>query len=304
MNDDSQRQWLRAHQLAELERWPEAFRSCRAAIAADLEADEPHGLMAVILLESGYPDKAAVEAREACRLKPENPEHHRALALSYAHLARFKEAEEEAEESLRLDPEESLSHAVLARIHGINERWPECEAACRRGLDLDPDHDGLLILLAHALEQQRRGDEAKLAIEAALRLDPESPAAQRLMGQRLMQQGLMREAHGALQESMRQDPGQDPWWYEQAIKGRSFWYRPFLRLTLFMARLPRSWALALVVGLWAGHLWIARITEEHPGFRPYGYAISAVYVLFVIYTWVADPIAQALLRRRGGRHDR
>jgi tetratricopeptide (TPR) repeat protein len=299
MNDQCWTLWMRGCQLAEMDRWSDAFRMCRQAIVADVEAADPHGLMALILLENGYAEKAIVEALEACRLEPGGSENHRLLAMSYAYCRSFEEAHEELALALELDPHEPANYVWKARILAIEESWKACEESCREGLVLDPDHEQLLVVLSHALGQQGRSEESREVIERALHLDPESAAGQRLLGQALIGQGQVEEAGLAFRESLRQDPDQDDWWYDQALKGAKWWYRPFLRFTLTMARLPRLVALTLVVGLWAGHLWLSRFSEDHPGFRPYGTALSVAYIVFVLYTWLADPMANFILRRQG-----
>lgn len=299
MNEQSFALWIRADQLADMERWPEAFETCRQAIVADVEAANPHGLMAYILLKNGYADKAMIEAREACRLDPLVSENHRLLALSYAYCKQDALATEELAIALELDPEDLANYSAQARVLALREDWAACEASCRAGLEIDPDSESLLIMLAYALVQLGRPEESRLVVERALHLDPESPEAQRLLGQTLIRQGNIEEAGRAFRESLRQDPEQGDWWHIQALKASKWWYRPFLRMSFFMASLPRMVLLALIVGLWAGHLWVSRYSEDHPSFRPYGLALSAVYISFVLYTWFANPIANFLLRRQG-----
>lgn len=298
MNEDSVRNLQRAEQLAEWERWPEAFRSCRQAIAADVESAPAHALMAVILLENGYSEKALIEAFEACRLDPEDSRNHRILSLSLAAERRFDEAHEEIGVALQLEPLDVYAYHCLAHIHALREQWADCERACRTGLALDADEENLLVLLAHSLKHQQRNDEAEAIIREALRLDPESPAAQELLGQSMMRRGQFQDAQQAFRESLRQDPDQDPFWHQQSLKSQSLWYRPFLRLTLFMSQLPSTVALGLIVGLWLLNLWIVEWTADHPEYQTLGTAITTVYLIFVLYTWLADPIASVLLKRR------
>jgi tetratricopeptide (TPR) repeat protein len=303
MNEQCLTLWMRARQLAEMERWREAFEYCRQSIVADVEAATPHGLMAEILLKNGYSEKAVIEAREACRLDPEESEYHRFLALAYAYCQQSALAHEELAIALELNPQETSNYGTQARVFALEESWKSCEESCRAGLSLDPDDEHLLVILAYALDHQGRTKESKEVVGRALRLDPESPAAQRLLGQALIREGSIEEAGQAFRESLRQDPDQGDWWHSQALKGARWWYRPFLRFTLFMAGLPRTVALGLVVGLWAGHLGMSRFSEDHPSFQPYGSVLSALYIGFVLYTWLADPIASYLLRRQGLRDE-
>ena len=301
MNEEATIAYVRACQLSQLERWSEAFEWTRRAIVSDVEAAGPHSLMAMILLNNGYPEPARIEAREALRLEPEESEHLRILALSEAADRRFAHAREAVEAALAIAPQDPSNHYVSARVAAIEERWNDCVTACRHALEIAPEDQEVLVLLAHTLDRQGLSDEAREVAGTALELDPESARAQQLLGRSLLRKGELGAAREALRESLRQDPDQEDWWHTQAVKGQSFWYRPFLRFTLFMARLPRSFALALIVGLWAGNLWVVRMSEDYPGFRPYGEVLSLLYVLFVIYTWLADPIASFVMKWRQKR---
>jgi hypothetical protein len=134
-----------------------------------------------------------------------------------------------------------------------------------------------------------RGGEAGEAIDTALARDPENAATHANKGWALLHEGKADEALPYFKESLRLKPNLD--WARQgiveAMKARNPVYGMMLRYFLWMSTLSSRarW------GVLVGGYFFSRIT-----------GLLALWLLFVLFTWIAEPFFNLLLRlNRFGR---
>jgi hypothetical protein len=81
-----------------------------------------------------------------------------------------------------------------------------------------------------------------------------------------------------------------------ALKARNPLYRAMLRFFVWMDGLtPRARWMVMVGGV-LGYNFLRRTVEATPGLAPVAYPLMAAYVLFVLLTWVTEPVFDFLLR--------
>ncbi|HEX7240551.1 MAG TPA: tetratricopeptide repeat protein, partial [Longimicrobiaceae bacterium] len=285
--------------LLEQRRFGQAQYELRRLLREDPDDAPTWSLLALCLAELEQFDEAVRHARYAVELEPDLPYCRWALGFVLADRRRFKEALAEAEAAVAGDPEDPDHLALLARCHAGLGRWQKTLEASETGLSIDPDHPGCSNLRALALQQRGRGAEADQAFVDAASLDPDNAFARAGRGWATLQQGFKpAEALPHFYHALQLDPTSE--WARTgllaALKARNPVYRLMLRYFLWMDSLsPRTRMFVILGGIFLyGRL--RRLADAEPGLAPFIYPLLALYVLFVLLSWTADPLFDFLLR--------
>jgi tetratricopeptide (TPR) repeat protein len=297
-----QRGWLLAqqgrHELAE--------REFRQALAQDPHDAETHALLALVLAEQDDRRAEALdEARAAIGLAPDEPFPHYVEARVHLEAERWEPAQRAAEEAIRIDPYDPGSHAALAVSHAGRRRWKETLAAADEALALDPNHSGAANLRATALVHLGRRDEAGATLQGALARDPENATTHANQGWALLHAGDRAGALRHFREALRLDP-RDGWAREglaEAMKARNPLYAGMLRYFLWMDRLPGRTRWMVILGGYFGFRLARGVADANPRLAPWLLPLMIAYGAFVLLTWTAPQIFNAvLLASRDGRY--
>ena len=294
----------RALILQQQRRYADAEREWRGAIAQEPGEAGPHAMLALCLAERGALDEATREAQQAVGLGPDNAFAHYVLGHVWYKRDRYVEAERSAREAIRLDPYDADQFALLAAIFHDQKRWQDCLSAAEQGLAVDPEHAGCVNLRAMALVRLGRRDEAGQAIGAALARDPDNAVTHANQGWALLHAGQPKEALTHFRESLRLDPESD--WARagivEALKARNPLYRWILRYFLFMSGLSDRAQWGVIIGGYVAYRLLRGVAQSNPEARPFVVPLIALYVVFCLLTWLADPLFNLMLRlNRFGR---
>jgi tetratricopeptide (TPR) repeat protein len=228
------------------------------------EPDDPfaHGIHALVLVDLDRAEEALQSASTAIMLAPDLSLGHTARARALLSLERFKEAETSANEAIRLDPEDADTQVVLAAALLGRGRYAEALAAADKALSLEPESESALGLRAVALGMSERGsgwEEAAEHFREALRLDPTSEYAQA---------GLA-----------------------EAMKAAHPLFKPLFRFFMWQERLSTDWKVALTVGPLLALRFLRPAADN-----PLVFALIALWIAFVLVTWLGVPVANVALR--------
>lgn len=298
--------YQRVQMLASTGRFDMAERELRGMLANDPRDATAHSLLALIMLSSTdrYAE-ATEEAKMAVGIEPDEPFGHYALAQCYITRNRYDEAEAAAWESLRLDPYNADAYCVLARANLGRERYQEALDAAEQGLAVDAEHLDCGNLRSIALERLGRGDEAVASSTANLARNPDNAMSHSAHGWTLLNSGRHREAQVAFREALRLEPSNEMArsGLIQALNARSFLFRFVHKFYVAMSRLNSKAAFGLIFGAWVLIQVLSRVADNVPGLSPFILPILICYVLFVVLTWIANPLFNTFLRFHPmGRH--
>ena len=256
-------------------------------------------LRALCLGELGRFAEAEAQARRAVETEPYRAYCHWALGSVLADCRRWAEAMESADDALAMEPENADHHALLCRCLMGLRRWDEALDAADDGLEMEPDHAGCANLRALILQDRGRLDEAEQAFVDAAATDPDNAFARAGRGWSALRRG---ETPGRaiehFEHALRIDP-QSEWAREglmASLKARNPVYRAMLRYFMWMDRLSRGARMGIIFGGLLGYNLARRISEAQPQTVPFLYPLMGLYLLFVLLTWVADPVFDFLLR--------
>jgi Flp pilus assembly protein TadD len=281
-------------------RYELAERDLRMMLSEEPRDAIAHALLSLCMLNDQERWQEATEcAQRAVGLAPDEPLTHYSLALSYLQRNRNDEAQAAIEESLRLDPYDADAFSVLARAHLNRKRYQDALSAANQGLQVDPEHIDCGNMRSLSLERLGRSDEAIHAAGETLRRDPDDPMSHAAYGFTLLNGGRYKEAQVAFREALRLDPQNEMARVGMihALNNRSFLFRIVHKFYVMMSRLNSTAAFGLIFGAWILIQVLTRVVADaFPVLRPFIIPIVLVYVMFVVLTWIAEPLFNTFLR--------
>jgi tetratricopeptide (TPR) repeat protein len=297
--------FLRGAQLMQMGRYEAAEKELRQSILNDPNYPLAHVLLASCLLERRAYSEAQREAETAVGLAPDFAPAHSVLARVWRDRGYEKRAAQSVDEAIRLDPTKADFYALRSAIYFDASRWSDALASAETGLSFDAEHAQCNNLRAMALVKLGRKSEAGATIDASLARDPEDSYTHANKGWTLLEQRRTGDAITHFRESLRLDPTND---YAraglvEALKARNPIYGLFLRYMLWMMKLPPKWRWGVVIGGLVGYNLLNGTANTHPELAPWIEPITTAYLVLVLFTWLAQPIFNLLLRLHPiGRH--
>jgi len=284
----------RALALYDVGRLEDAEEALREALREDPDDPAAHGILALVLVDLDRAEEALEAASTTIALAPDLSVAHVARAQALLGLDRFEEAESSAREAIRLDPEDSDGHVLLTAGLLGQGRLPDALAAVHRALSLNPESETARGLQAVALALSERGDDWKEAAGQTLAVAPESALAHAFSGQAHLIRGGEREAAERFREALRLDPGSEfaQQGLADAMKASHPLFRPLFRFFMWQDRLSRGWKIAITVG----PILLVRALRPAADHNPLVIGLIALWIAFVLATWLSVPIANVALR--------
>jgi tetratricopeptide (TPR) repeat protein len=287
----------RADVLIAQQRFDLAIAELRSAIAIDPENDTAFQMLAICLGETGSRVEAESAARRAVELDPDDDGNHYALAMALLHRNKPKEALAAAQRALDLDPADECNWFAIAAVHMMENRSREALDAAEKGLAIDPLYAGLRNIRDRALAAMGRPAAAD-EIRRTLADDPESDMAHANLGWSLLSQGKPAEALPHFQEALRIDPTSE---YArsgllEALKARSWIYRPILAYNSFLRRFSITQQLWLVGGYIAFMIISKRLAASVPSTAPAVHITRGLLYAFFFFVFFGDSLINLVLR--------
>jgi tetratricopeptide (TPR) repeat protein len=277
--------------------WPRVVPAAREALAGDPGDASAHALLALGLAHLARGREAVEAGRSAVALAPELAFAHYAHGWALLENDDLKAAERAAREALRLEPDAD-EHALLSQVYIRQRRWQEALDTAEAGLNVDPEHQGCANLRALALTSLGQTAAATAVLHEALAADPDDAYAHANRGWVMLRESRVEEALDSFRAALRLDPTMD--WARvgiiEAMKARKGPYRLVLRYSMWAGSLSTRAQWFLIVGFYFGSRIVRSVLRENPSLWPILGPLTALYVLFVFGSWIADPISNLLLR--------
>lgn len=284
--------------LLEQSRYELAEQELRRVLTAEPNHATAHALLALCLSHRKQYQQATIEAQLAIHQAPDASFGHYALSTVLHDRGELGGAGRAVMEAIRLDPHRPEYFARLAAIAFDQSRWPEALEAAEQGLAIDAEHVGCTNLRAMALVKLGRRHEAGATIDAALARDPENALSHANQGWTLLEQGQAERAVEHFREALRIDPQLE--WARQgiieALKARHPLYALMLRYFLWMGRLSPQARWGVVLGAVVVTRVLREVGRAMPGLALVTTPLLVLYFIFILLTWIADPLFNLLLR--------
>ncbi len=295
----------RATLLLKQHRREQAEEELRLALGEDPNFAPAHALLAMCLSEAENHADATRKAQAAIGLAPEMPFGHYALACVLLNRNRFDEAEGAIAAAIGLDPSDADYYALLANARMQQKNWAGALEAADQGLAQDPESVDCVNRRAAALVKLGRKGEAEATIQGVLARDPEDAGSHATLGWTLLERRQPRQALEHFREALRLNPGVEfaRAGMVEALKSRYPVYGLVLRYFLWMGKLSGRAQWGVILGGYFGMRALRQLQRSSPAIAAWTWPISVAYLVFVLLTWLADPLFNLLLRlNRFGRY--
>lgn len=286
-----------AQDLLEAGEFVEAADEIRGLIAKDPEDAHLWMLLAIASSELDEEKPAIAAAEKAVQLDPNDSRIRWVLGAVLFRARAYRRSLEEATRALRLDYDNVEAYVLKAQALAALHRRAEAIESLDGALVLDPHHEGARRLRALLLEQTGRTDAAEEAFLAALRADAEDAFAHAGRGWIGLRSGDP-SSIDHFQEALRLDPSSE-WAREgliESLKARNPMYRTLLRWFLWIHAQTRLRQSVIIFGGIIGYSVLRRVAVNRPDLAPFIWPILIAYILFIVVSWIADPLFDTLLR--------
>ncbi len=288
----------RAQLLLSQRRADMAEKELGQALAEEPNDPLAHALMALALTERERWDRATNHARQAILAAPDVAFPHYSMAIVCARRHQFKEATEAIQTAIGLEPLDPDYHELLGKIHASKHEWKEALECAKQALACDPEHLDARNLKTLALRNLGQSDEAQTEMLATLAEDPDNAWTHANLGWQYLEKKDTKQAMHHFREALRIEPELE--WARigvvETLKSRNFIYRMFFRYFMFMGRLTQSGQWKVILGLWLLYIVLHQVANSVPALAPWVMPLLVAYVLFVLGTWLAGPLADLSLR--------
>ncbi len=195
------------------QRWEEAERSYRTAIALEPDSGDAHIALSYVLTQpivgtnlSDRYSEAEKTARRAIELDKTNPSAYDQLGVALELNGIIGDETQKAyRRAIELDPEFALAYAHLGRLLRRTGEKNDSAEAYRSSIKLATDVP-TMILVADVMQSQQRFVESEELLRRALRDDPKNPTALFLLGRALTTRNEFEEAESVLKKSADVSP--------------------------------------------------------------------------------------------------
>jgi Flp pilus assembly protein TadD len=182
-------------------KWDEAERHLRSAIAGALTKGEYYNDLGLVLQARGAHAEAARHFRAALALLPTTGAIYVNLVRCLMAMNQLEEAEREARAYVRMQPS-AESWTVLSGVERAQQRFEQALASCDEALKFSPEARGLLHNRAIMLDHLGRAKEALQGFESLARESIDSPELAVNTARALHLDGRAAEAEAVLEQAI------------------------------------------------------------------------------------------------------
>lgn len=283
----------KADHFVDIGRYDLAERELQTVLQSSPGNAAAHVLRGRIALKREDPEGAEEAAAEALRLDPSSLGGLAIRAAALQTSGRHRESEATFIEALRRFPRNAALWVAYGHLLFKTGHRAKAEAVARQALELDPESRGAHGLLGVVLSGGWRSKLGMRHGEKGIALAPGEDASHLMLGATYLRSGRPFRARRHLREALRLDPSdadvEELW--QDADRYCRVVALPYYYTSLLLERIPGG-----QVVLWLGFvLGLAALRQS--GVSPVtAGVIGGAYLLFCIYTWVAEPLSRAWVR--------
>lgn len=266
------------------------------------QPDDPdlYAMRALVLLSLERRPEAHAAIDSARGLGPSSPFTHYAAAEVALASGEMADAIHESQAAQAGAPDVPEFALVEARARARAGQWEATRRIAARVIYEDPDNEDAAVLLTAAKAMHAPGPLGDEEWRRLTQQFPTNPWARSGRAWSHLQSGRFREAHDEFAQALALDPSSE--WAKQgmvlALKARNPMYALLLRSLLWMGRLPDRTQTALVLGGLLGYNGARSLARTQPELQPILVPLMVAYGLFVLLSWLADPVLNLLLMAR------
>lgn len=288
----------RASILLKQNRLADAEREIKNALNGNPNDADALVLLSICFAEQDKIDVAEQAILDALRLRADDD-----FAIAqHAHVLALKHNYDDAEITIRraigLNPYSADYFGFLAGILLHGKKFREALEAAEKGLEIDPENLLSLNQRSTALLKLGKKEDAFDTMDKALERDPDNEYTHATYGWNHLEKGDHNKALEHFREALKRNPNNE---YAksglvEALKARYWFYRVFMKYNFWVANLSGQMQWAFIIGLWLLMKVVNGVAIKNPSLQPFLFPVMALYILFVLSTWVMRPLSNLLLR--------
>jgi len=278
-------------------RYDEAERELGMALTQDPEDAWAYALMGACRAAQNDYAKADELGRQAMGLAPDSADIRHLVARIQLQRNDLPAALKTVSEAIELAPHNADFYATRAIVYAGRKAWAKALEDSEAALAIDPEN--LEAINVRSLARRSSGDmnTATAELQHALEVDPEDAHSHANLAWTHLQNGKLDEAETHFREALRLDPELD---YArvgvlETLKARVPVYRWILGYFLWMQTKAAGAQWAIIIGLYIGYRVVRGVADNNPALAPFLTPLLVLYLLFVVATWFAKPLADAAL---------
>lgn len=262
--------------------------------------DHPLGTAykALIKLHNRDSEAAITLAKTALGLNPVLDFALYIIAAAHMDLENFKKAEKAISEAISINPYVPDYFGIHANIKLLLRDYKEARDIAQRGLQIAPENLLCRNVLSTALLKLGDKEASFQTIEKALELDPENSLTHANYGWAQLEKGSHKKALEHFREALSKNP-EDQYARAgmlEALKAKFFLYRIFLKYYFWMSNLKPGVQWVVILGFVFMQRIIRAVSNSSPEVAVVLYPVSYLLLLFVISTWIIQPVFNFFMR--------
>ncbi|MFT3823223.1 MAG: tetratricopeptide repeat protein [Chitinophagaceae bacterium] len=245
--------------------------------------------------------------QQAIRVDPQNGYYFYLLAFGYYQADSNHSAKRYLQRAIELAPYAADFHGLLAMILLEEKDFKQALEKANEGLAIDAENITCLNARSTALNKLRRVDDAISTMQDALQQDPENAFTHTTIGWNLLEKGKHKEADRHFREALRINPNLEGAraGLKESMKSKIAPYRWLLQYSFWINNKGRKARWIIPFGLIIIIQLVSELTKrtDNPGVTLAGNLVIGIYLLFVLTSWLINPMANFfLLFYKDGRY--
>jgi tetratricopeptide (TPR) repeat protein len=287
----------RGRLLLQQSRVNEAVKQLEQALAIDPDNDEALAIMARCKFDVKDYQAGIDLLNNALQIDPENTYYFYLLGFGFYKLNNNAKAIQYLETSIHIDPYFAESFGLLAYIYIEEIKFDKALENANTGLAIEAENITCLNARSIALNKLKRVDEAEETMQDALSKDPDNEYTHATIGWNYIEKGKHILATNHFREALRINPNYSSAkaGLKEAIKSKIPPYKWLLQYSYWYNNQSQKFRWIIPVSLFIVIRIIANLTPKDGMFSSIGAVVVSLYLLFVITSWIINPIANFFL---------
>ena len=295
----------RAKVLLDQGRNKDAQQQLQQVLQNDPQNDFALSLMGRCLYNQKKYDEGMNFIKHAITIRADEDYYFYLLAFGHYYKDQNLVAQRMLDKAIQLNPYVADYFGLSALIFIEEVELKNALKKANEGLEIDPENITCLNARATALNKLKQTDAAVETMQTALKQNPENEFTHTTIGWNFLEKGRHKDAAAHFREALRIHPNLEgaQTGLKQALKSRIAPYRWLLQYSFWISNKGKNLQWILPLALFALVRLLIAVLGEKNNFSIAVVAIVGFYLLFVITSWVINPVANfTLLFNKDGKY--
>ena len=287
----------RANLLLKQGRVNDAITQVKNALQQNPDNDEALAMYARCFFDKREFDEGIKTTQRAIAINAENPYYYYLLAFGYYRKNVNKLAIENLQKSIQLNPFFCESYGLLSMIFCEEKEFEKALQKANEGLVIDPENITCLNGRSVALNKLKRIDDAVETMQYALAQDPDNDFTHSTVGWNYLEKGKHKIAATHFREALRINPNNHHArrGLKESLKSIIPPYRWLLQYSFWINNKGKKARWAIPLGVYLVVRIFSTVLQSNDTTRTIGGILIGLYLLFVVTTWIINPLANFFL---------